>query len=229
MTIKDIAFYFGLVLGSMLLVGAVYVYVKRLTFGLGGVVLIVFGAFLVGLSIWTSFTVSVKADGSLTAEYKQEVKEDLGAKTADLNGSIEELKLKLNVLSQDIAALKKATPKSDPTPEQIVKREAKEQLFQQNSEYAVLVFHKPNQKDVGARISDALLSAGYRSSFTESSLAEASQQFSANTARVIYTKKGQQKLAAVRELLSKTALNISFIYKDDPIELRKGDIQILMF
>ena len=229
MTIKDIAFYFGLVLGSMLLVGTVYVYVKHLTFGLGGVVLIVFGAFLVGLSIWTSFTVSVKADGSLTAEYKQEVKEDLGDKTADLNGSIEELKLKLNVLSQDIAALKKATPKSDPTPEQIVKREAKEQLFQQNSEYAVLVFHKPNQKDVGARISDALLSAGYRSSFTESSLAEASQQFSANTARVIYTKKGQQKLAAVRELLSKTALNISFIYKDDPIELRKGDIQILMF
>ena len=201
----------------------------RLTFGLGGVVLIAFGSFLVGLSIWTSVTISVKADGSLTAEYKQEAKEDLGAKTADLNGSIEELKLKLSVLSQDIVALKKATPKSEPPPEQIIKREAKEQLFQQNSEYTVLVFHKPNQKDIGGRISDALLSAGYRSSFTESSLAEASQQFPSNTARVLYTKKGQQKLAAVRELLSKAALNISFNYKEDPIDLRKGDIQILMF
>ena len=98
MQITDFAFVFGLLLGSILLLGAVFVYVKRQIFGLAGVILVVFGSSLIGLSIWTSFEFSVGPDGSVTAKYNREVKEDLGAKTAYLNGSIEQLKLMLKWL-----------------------------------------------------------------------------------------------------------------------------------
>lgn len=229
MNIIDIAFYIGLILGSALLLGAMYVYIRRQIFGLGGVVLVVFGSFLIGLSIWTSFKVSVNADGSVSAEYKREAKEDLGAKAADLNGSIEQLKLRLVALDQDIAALKKVAPSATPPKAQVQKREAEEQRFSKNSPYSVLVFNKANQDTVGAQISNALLLAGFKSSSTQTTLAEALQQFPPNTARVLYTKRGQQKLAEIKDLLAKTTSNITYSYREDVVELRRGDIQILLF
>ncbi|AOS83900.1 hypothetical protein BIU88_06885 [Chlorobaculum limnaeum] len=146
MTIKDIAFFAGLFLGSTLLLSTTYVFVKRQAFGLGGVVLIIFGSFMVGLSIWTSFEFSFKKDGSITAKYTQEIKEDLGEKTADINGNIEFLKLKIAELSQDVAALKIANPKAAPSKELVKSREVKEQEFKRNSDYSILVFIKMLKK-----------------------------------------------------------------------------------
>ena len=229
MYIKEIAFNFGLFLGSALLLSAVYVFVKRQAFGLGGVVLIVFGSFLVGLSIWTSFEISVGADGTVTARYKQEIKEDIGVKTADLNGSIELLKLKINELTQDVSALKTATPKAAPSQEQLVMRKDKEQAFRQNSDYSVLVFYKPAQKDTASLLTKRLLSVGFRSSATSTELKEAIRQFDANTAWVVYTKKGQETLPALKKLLEPTVSNVRFVYRETSYALRSGDIQILLF
>jgi len=229
MVTKEVAFYFGIVLGSVLLLSAVYAFVKRQTFGLGGVVLVVFGSFLIGLSIWTSFEVSVNPDGSVTAKYTQEIKEDLGVKTADLNGSIELLKLKVNELTQDVLALKRATPAAAPSQEQVAIREVKEQAFAQNSDFSVLVFYKPAQKETASQISKTLLSIGFKSSATPTDLKEAIKQFDANTAWVVYTRKGQEKLAVLKGLLPSTVSNVQFVYRETPYALRSGDIQILLF
>jgi hypothetical protein len=216
----------GLLLGSVLLLGALFAHLKRQTFGLGGVVLVVFGSFLIGLSAFTSFEFSV---GPVTGKYIQEAKEDLGVKTADLNGSIEQLKVKLAELTQDVAAIKRVTPGAAPTQEQVSKRESMERVFEQNSDYSVLVFHKPGQRETATQISRALLSVGFRSSATPTELKEATQQFKPNQAWIVYTSKGQEKLATLREVLASTGNKIEYIYRDSPYPLRSGDIQVLLF
>jgi hypothetical protein len=228
MSVKEIAFYVGIILGSTLLLCSVYVFVKRQIFGLAGIVLIAFGSFLVGLSIWTSFEFSLNKDGSVTAKYSQEIKEDLGAKTAELNGSIESLKVKINDLTQDIVALKKATPSAVLSQEQVNKREVKQQLFTENSDYSVLVFYKPNQKETAKVITTAMLSVGFRSSSISTDLKEAIQQFDANTAWIVYTSKGQGKLPELKKILSSVG-NVKFVYRESPYNLRSGDVQVLLF
>lgn len=225
MQITNIAFSLGLLLGSISLLSAVFVYVKHQAFGLAGVILVIFGSFLIGLSIWTSFEFSVGSDGSVTAKYTQ----DLGSKTADLNGNIEKLKLKLSDLTQDVAAIKQAIPKAAPSQDQLAKREDKERNFEQNSEYSVLVFYKSYQSGVALQISKALLSLGFRSSATPTDLKEAVQQFKPNQAWIVYTSKGQKKLPVLKEILASTGNKIEFIYRESPNDLRSGDIQILLF
>jgi len=229
MDIKDIAFYFGLLLGSALLLSAVFVFVTRQAFGLGGVVLIAFGSFLVGWSIWTSFEVSVGADGSVTAKYTQRITEDIGAKAADFNGSIELLKRRIDELTQDVSALKTATPAAARSQEQIAKREVRDQEFARNSDYSVLVFYKSAQKETASQITKKLLSVGFRSSATPTDLREAVKQFDANTAWVVYTKKGQDKLPVLKELFATSFNNVQFVYRESPSDLRTGDVQILLF
>lgn len=229
MAIKEIAFYVGLFLGSTLLISAAYVFVKRQVFGLGGVVLIIFGSFLLGLSIWTSFEFSFKKDGSITAKYTQEIREDLGEKTADINNNIEFLKLKIAEISQDVAALKTANPKVVLSNEVIKSREFKEQQFKSNTEYSVLVFYRPYQKQMASKITSKLLSVGFRASATPTDLKEVSRQFDANTVWVVYTNRGKDKLSALNDLLSATISKERILYRESAYPLRSGDIQILLY
>jgi hypothetical protein len=229
MTIKDTAFYAGLFLGSILLISTTYVFVKRQTFGLGGVFLIIFGSFLVGLSIWTSFEFSINKDGSITAKYTQEIKEDLGEKTADINGNIEFLKIKIAELSQDVTALKAANPNAKLSKDVLDRREAKEQEFKKNTDYSVLVFYKSTQKEKARKVTEKLLSVGFRSSATESDLKEVRRQFDQNTAWIVYTKRGKDKLATLRNVLQDLINDKQIIYRDTEYSLRRGDIQILLY
>lgn len=229
MTIKETAFYAGLFLGSTLLISTTYVFVKRQVFGLGGVFLIIFGSFLVGLSIWTSFEFSFNKDGSITAKYTQELKEDLGEKTADINGNIEFLKIQIAELSQDVAALKVANPNANLSKNVLDKREAKEQEFKKNTDYSVLVFYKSTQKERASKITEKLLSVGFRSSATGSELKEVRKQFEPNTAWIVYTKRGKDKLSLLRKLLSESISDVQIVYRDSEYPLRSGDIQILLY
>lgn len=160
--ISMVAFALGLILGSVLLLAAVYRFVKHRDFGLGGTVLVVFGAMLLGLSVWTSFEFSVDSQGRVTARYTQ----DLGAKAADLNGRVEQLRFKVDELAQGISDLKRATPTARISPEVASERETKRRAFEQNSDYSVLVFHKPEQQATASALAEALLSAGFKSSAT---------------------------------------------------------------
>ena len=50
---------FGLSLGSIQIVAAVYVWVKQEKFGFGGAVLTIFGTVLIGLSIWNHIEIEI--------------------------------------------------------------------------------------------------------------------------------------------------------------------------
>jgi len=70
MDVKDMAFVAGLVLGCLIIVSVCWVWVRRQVLGMGGGLLSFFGVVLVGLSVWSSASVEVSADG-FRAEFEQ--------------------------------------------------------------------------------------------------------------------------------------------------------------
>lgn len=224
-SIVKVAFILGLVFGSIMVLAVVYNFLWHKVFGLGGVVLVVFGSLLLGLSIWTSFEFSVGPEGKITAHYAS----DLGAKSAELRGIIEELRQKVSEMSQDVSALKKANPSATVSQQDLIARAEKEKAFRHNSDYTVLVFYKPGQQETGSAISDALLSSGFKSSATLTDLTESKKQLNANQAWVIYTSRGQSRLTELTEVLGDVGRQVQYFYEPNPSMLRNGDIQILLF
>jgi hypothetical protein len=170
---------------------------------------------------------SAKAGGYEFA-FSEQLKAE-GDQTAELNGTIEQLKFKVSELSQDVAVLRKAAPAATPPPGQIARREAKEAQFSNNSNYSVLVFYKPYQKEMAIILTKKLLSLGFKSSATPTDLREAVKQFDEDTAWVVYSEKGQEKLQDLKAVLPAVTGRIKFVYREDPYNLRSGDIQILLF
>ncbi len=223
--IVPLAYVVGLLLGTVLILSSIYIFVKHRVFGLGGTVLVAFGSMLLGLSVWTSFEFSVDPEGKVTARYTQ----DLGAKAADFNAKVEQLRLKIGELTQDISALKSVNPSAKISPEVAYERETRRQIFAQNSNYSVLVFYKSEQQVKGSALADVLLAAGFRSSATPTDLKEAIKQFKPNQAWVIYTPQGKEKLSDVEKILMASVPGMQIIVEPKPSDLRRGDIQILLF
>lgn len=63
MDIKEMAFIAGLILGSLVIMSVCWVWVRNQVLGIGGGILSFFGVLLVGLSVWSSASVEVSADG----------------------------------------------------------------------------------------------------------------------------------------------------------------------
>jgi hypothetical protein len=70
MGIQAVAFIAGIILGSIAVLSAVYVWVKDRTFGMGGGALSLAGIVLVGLSIWSSVRIKVNESG-LEADFNR--------------------------------------------------------------------------------------------------------------------------------------------------------------
>lgn len=226
MSIQLVSFAFGLVLGSVLLLASVYNFVKHRSFGLGGSVLTVFGTMLVGLSLWSSFEVTVD-QGKFSARYN--ISQELGQRAAEVNNQIVELRNRLDFQAQDIAALRQATPGATISPEKSQQRKAQEQQFQRNSSFSVLVFSKQDRMASASNIVKNLLASGFQSSATSTDLTESNKQLKPQQAWVIYTKRGKERLNEVVRSLEESAPNIDFIVEPHSSKLRQGDIQVLLF
>lgn len=78
-------FIVALILGAFMLCATMWVYIRKQVFGLGGSVLTVFGAVLIGMPVWKTIDVSVGQDG-VNAKFEQmqaqitEVKKDADIK-----------------------------------------------------------------------------------------------------------------------------------------------------
>ena len=219
----------GIIVGVICLLAAVHNHIKYQNFGLGGAVLVAFGSMLLGLSVWQSVELSIDSEGRITAKYKQQ--QDIGAEAADRNSQFAELKLKLAEISENIGSLNSSIPNASLPQSQIEARKKIEKQFERNSKYSVLVFNKQEQEQEQAaqNISKALLEAGYKSSATPTDLKESKRQLESNESWVIYTERGKEILSEVKQVLSKSANNIRFVYEPNPSKLRRGDIQVLLF
>jgi Skp family chaperone for outer membrane proteins len=220
-----IALILGLIIGTMMIFASVYVFLKYRIFSLGGSVLTVLGAVLLGMSIWQSIEVSVGPEGGFTAKFSQ----DLGAATAEIKGKIAQIERKLQEITDDLASLRKRYPEVRLSEEAASKRAAEERAFQENSKYSVLVFYKSQQQIVAKTIEKVLLSEGYNSSSTATDLKESKKQFVPRHVWVIYTEKGMSKLADIETILNKLNLGLTLHVEPQVVQLRQGDIQILVF
>ena len=215
----------GIILGTICLLAAVFNFVRHQSFGLGGVVLVAFGAMLLGLSIWQSIELSIDADGSITAKYKQ----DIGSEAAERNSQLQKLRLQVKENQEDIERIRSATSIASVSASEKQARKEEMENFDANSKYSVLVFNKSSQEDVANRISNKLLGMGFKASATETDLIESKRQLQKNEAWVIYTSRGMEIRENIKELLSGVAPDINFIFEPNPVKLRRGDMQILLF
>jgi hypothetical protein len=222
--IETATFVSGLVLGAMLLVVAAFVYASRNVFGFGGTLFLVFGTILVGLSLWRSVELTVDPDGGLIAIFKQEI----GAEAAELNGKILDLERQI---AKAISKLETISARSENSPSSMATKTPDEvdADFERNSNYKVLVFFKNHQQEAARRMENVLLSHGFRSSATETTLSQALRQFQTNTAWVIYTEDGKPIVDDVISVLRGLDLDVTFVKQPKASKLRRGDVQVLLF
>ncbi len=214
----------GLVLGAVLLLAAVYVFVRHQKFGLGGGVLVAFGTVLLGLSLWQSVELSVGPEGGITAKFQK----DLGAQSADLKGALAALDLKLTNLAEDVLASRGVSTGGTMTPSSPERLE-KQQQFNRNAAFSVLIFYKPYQKSKARAMESALLSNGYKSSATPTDLSESLKQYSENEAWIIYTDRGAERTKDVEVLLKSLDPGVTYDPNSKASPLRRGDVQVLLF
>ena len=224
--IQIVSFVFGLLLGSILLLASVYNFVKHRAFGLGGSVLTVFGTMLVGLSLWSSFEVTVD-QGKVSARYY--LSQELGQRAAVVNNQIVELRKRLDYQAQDIAALRQANPAAAIPLEKSQERKEQEKLFKRNSSFSVLIFSKQDRMESASNIVKNLLASGFQSSATTTDLTESKKQLKPQQSWVIYTERGKERLNEVVKSLNESAPNVDFVIEPHSSKLRQGDIQVLLF
>ena len=153
----------------------------------------------------------------------------VGGVSADLNNDFDNLKKQVITLEKVVSSLasdKKLTMSAVKYALPVKRLDPK---FEQNQSYSVLVFHKMTQEENAKKATEALRVVGFKSSQTQTSLKEAREQKSAGTAWIIWTENAKSKLDEIVDLLKKTLPNIKIDVRDDPYQLRRGDVQVLMF
>ena len=95
-----VALVVGILLGVVMISSAVFVYLRHQLFGTAGIVLISFGTLLAGLSVWTTFQVSVSQEGIEIIAELQEIQAELNTQQMKINEQTELLAAQQTKLNQ---------------------------------------------------------------------------------------------------------------------------------
>lgn len=156
--------------------------------------------------------------------------EDVGAETAPLNNKVAELDRLISTLQSDIGLLQKSVVTAQLSESELKIREAQENQFQTNSKYTALVFHRRESRDKGQRVVDALLDAGFKSSDTETNFSELRKvKPMPGVIFVTYNLAGEVLLPEIKKLLGSLFQDTEIKINPRAIELRRGDVQVLVF
>lgn len=165
-------------------------------------------------------------DFELTFGQAQEV----GAEIAPLNAKISELERLLLLAQSDIKEIKETSQNIKPTAEQTEELKQKEQEIKDNSEYVVLVFHRFSSRELAKSVTNGFLTKGFQSSDTETDFTELQKvKPEDNVVFVTYTSKGAEILPKVESELALKAPGANIKLNPRPINLRRGDVQVLVF
>ena len=156
--------------------------------------------------------------------------QDVGAEIAPLNSKIADLERALTSVSSDLRNLQKVSGVPKLSPEQAKALEAKEKTIKANADYTVLVFHRAASRERAAKITGALLSQGFKSSDTETNYAELQKvKPEDNVIFLTYTPKGEEILTDLEKSIAALAPGAEVRRNPRPINLKRGDVQILVF
>lgn len=164
-------------------------------------------------------------------EFNFDQAEKVGAETAPLNRKIAELELAVSGLRNEIGILSNKTgivPSVSTT--QAKELVEMEQNFKANAQYTALVFHRRESRTSGESVTKALLNAGFVSSDTETDFSELQKiQPIPGVIFITYNAAGGQVLSDVKSRIEKLGLHVKVKTNPRPIDLRRGDLQILVF
>lgn len=156
--------------------------------------------------------------------------QDLGAEIAPLNSKIAELERKLNVAQVSLQQLQATTKLPKQATQEMQALAAKEQVLQANSNYTVLVFHRADSKERAALLTKSLLADGYQSSDTETNFSELKKlKPEDNVVYLTYTETGKEILSSLRDKIAAIAPQAEVRVNPRAIDLKRGDVQILVF
>lgn len=170
---------------------------------------------------------SAKAgDVELTFAQAQEV----GAGIAPLNSKLAELERALASARNDIARLQSVTPAAPPSTQATPEAQARERAWKANGDYTLLVFHRAGSRSRSAALTQALLGQGYQSSDTETDFSELQRITPEdNVVYLTYTGRGLEVLPEVEKLIAQAAPGVQVKRHPRSINLRRGDVQVLVF
>lgn len=156
--------------------------------------------------------------------------EKVGAETAPLNRKVTELELAIASLRNEVGTLQNKVGPTPVNPTQAKEVAAKEQNFKANAQYTALVFHRRESRTSGEAVTKALLNAGFASSDTETDFSELQKvQPTPGIIYITYNAAGGQVLSDVKSRIEKLGLHVEVKINPRPIDLRRGDLQILVF
>ena len=112
---------------------------------------------------------------------------------------------------------------------EISKKRAETSLFEENSKFSVLVFYRPTRKDDSKKITERLVSLGYRCSRTPTDLSEAKIQYPSGNIWVIYTTDGKKLIDKIKAELDELGVSDPLQINPNSVRLRNGDMQLLLF
>jgi len=150
--------------------------------------------------------------------------EKVGAETAPLNQKVAALELEIGAIKSSI---KVSGTNSSPQTGEI---QQKINEFKANSPYTTLVFHNASSRQPAAKITQMLLGAGYTASDTETDFTELQKvPQKEGTVFITYTNSGEQILEGIKSKIVSLGVAKEVNLNPRPIELKRGDIQILVF
>lgn len=81
MDVRSIAFFAGIIIGSIAILAVAFVWIRKQTFGVGGSVLCSVGVVLLGLSVWTTMKIEISQQG-ISWEFQRQLATVLEANQA---------------------------------------------------------------------------------------------------------------------------------------------------
>lgn len=168
-------------------------------------------------------------DGGIQVTFSGNKEQDLAQKLGPINNQ-------LALIRQNLSVLEQAQQKLPLTQKSEAEKKLGElaELFKKNSKYSVLVFHQnsTDSQENSEAIMNSISNAGYQSSNTETDFSELKKiEPKPGTVHITYGEKGKEILGDIKTIISKSPLkgHLEIKPNDRAIELRRGDIQILVF
>ena len=114
--IRTLAFIVGIVIGAVMLLATSIVYLKKSELAKGGIVFTVFGAVLLGMSVWASVKVEITADGGVSVE----VQKRITTLENTVSNSVATTKTRLTELNEKVVTVDTAFQKEIQKVQQVV-------------------------------------------------------------------------------------------------------------
>jgi hypothetical protein len=156
--------------------------------------------------------------------------QDIGAEIAPLNSKVAQLERDLKTMTANMARLQTAANVPKASMQETKELAAKEQAFKANSAYTILVFHRAESRERAALLTKSFLADGYQSSDTETNFSELKKvKPEDNVVFLTYTRAGKEILTELQKQIAAIAPKAEVRVNPRAIDLKRGDVQILVF